>query len=354
MMESSPDIVQAFGPPPDGLDITESSVAENNAAVIILAALATLAVALRLYTRFLQGHGLHPDDWTIILSLLLVGATVGLSILGGSYGTGNHIWSFTLPELKPIFKFRTKHHPHTFSTYPPTSQTDPLCVYIHLRLLLRRHENKHPSPRALHIPILQALPRSGLLSLPSVPGDRLGDDGERLQAYRVLLGPILKLQMSGRKKLAVCGVMLLGSLVCVASVLRNHHLHTFTQSPDLTRQMGPVFIWSAIEPAVAIASACLPHLAPVVRNKLSSTQRSGGPSAGSTPWRSSKSGTESQKGGALFTIGGSRFSKSFGGDGRVKIGDEEDEIGLTERGAARSGKSTSGSRKDKEEDITAK
>lgn len=69
-MEPSPGIVQAFGPPPEGVDITETSVPQNDAAVVVLAALACLAVALRLYARFLQGHGLHADDWTIILSLV--------------------------------------------------------------------------------------------------------------------------------------------------------------------------------------------------------------------------------------------------------------------------------------------
>lgn len=109
--------------------------------------------------------------------------------------------------------------------------------------------------------------------------------------------------------------------------------------------MGPVFIWSAIEPSTAIVSACLPHLAPLrrlVRNKISSTAgRSHGPSAGSAgtaPWRSKKSGTESQKGasaGALFTIGGSRFSSFGGGDGRMKL--DGDEVGLTDRGVVTAG-----------------
>ncbi|KAF6838787.1 pth11-like integral membrane protein [Colletotrichum plurivorum] len=374
-MEPSPDIVQAFGPPPDGLDITESSVAENNAAVIILAALATVAVALRLYARFLQGHGLHPDDWTIILSLLLIGATVGLSILAGSYGAGNHIWSFTLPDLKPIFKIL---YAYTFIYASSCAATKISILLFYQRIFL-------PGPStslsfklslaagyflSLAYPVIVWATMANACRPIAYYWDQfIGAEGEciNLNVFYLALGivnmgndvvvllipiqQILKLQMSGRKKVAVCGVMLLGSFfnhsVCVASILRIHHLHTFTQSPNLTRQMGPVFIWSAIEPAVAIASACLPHLAPLrrlVRNKLSSTQGSGGPSAGSMPWRSRKSGTESQKGAALFTIGGSRFSSY--GDGRVKIEDEEDEIGLTERGAKGDGKSASGSRED--------
>lgn len=34
---------------------------------------------------------------------------------------------------------------------------------------------------------------------------------------------------------------------------------------DLTWLMGPVFIWSTIEPSVAVVCACMPHLAPLAR-----------------------------------------------------------------------------------------
>lgn len=71
-MEPNADIVQMFGPPPDGLDISESSVVQNNAAVIVLAVLASLAVVLRLMARYLQGHNLKADDWAIIASLVRV------------------------------------------------------------------------------------------------------------------------------------------------------------------------------------------------------------------------------------------------------------------------------------------
>lgn len=40
----------------------------------------------------------------IVSSQLLVGATVGLSIAGGAYGAGNHIWSFTPLDLTQVFK----------------------------------------------------------------------------------------------------------------------------------------------------------------------------------------------------------------------------------------------------------
>lgn len=70
MMEPNADIVAVFGPPPDGIDIAESSVVQNNAAVIVLAVLASAAVALRILSRFVQGHDLKADDWAIVGSLV--------------------------------------------------------------------------------------------------------------------------------------------------------------------------------------------------------------------------------------------------------------------------------------------
>ncbi|UQC78764.1 uncharacterized protein CLUP02_04241 [Colletotrichum lupini] len=399
-MELEPNIIAIFGPPPDDLDISESSVARNNAAVIILAVLASAAVVLRLMARFLQGHSLKADDWTILLSLLLVGATVGLSIAGGAYGAGNHVWSFTPQDLTQVFK-KCKPSAHS-ELHVQTNSPKPQILYAYTFIY-------GTACAATKISILLFYQRIFLLSTASSPSFKfslvagyvlsvaypiiiwatmanacrplsfywnqfVGEQGKCIDINSfylalaiinmvndiiVLLIPIpqiLKLQMSGRKKAAVCSIMLLGSFVCVASIVRITHLSTFSRALDITWQMGPVFIWSAIEPSIAIVSACLPHLAPLrrlVRHKISSSlghssgnAGGGGPSSNSAPWRlkskQSASGgknSSSQNGtGALFTYGGSRFNFSGGGgDGKLG-GESDDEIGLTNRITAGSGR----------------
>ncbi|KAF4838616.1 Satratoxin biosynthesis SC1 cluster protein 4 [Colletotrichum tropicale] len=357
-MEPNADIVAVFGPPPDGIDIAESSVAQNNAAVIVLAVLASAAVALRILSRFIQGHDLKADDWAIVGSLLLVGATVGLSIAGGTYGAGNHIWSFTLPGLTKIL------YAYTFVYGTACAATKISILLFYQRVFISRVPSFRLSLiTGYFLSIAYPIVIWGTMGNACKPlhfywDQFIGAQGTciDLNTFYLALGiinmindiivlllpipQILKLQMSGRKKLAVCSIMLLGSFVCVASVVRIWYLDKFSKSTDITWMMGPVFIWSAIEPSVAIVSACLPHLAPLrhlVRHKLSSSQRSNGqsgPSSASAPWRSGKGGTggNSQKGaGALFTYGGSRFNFGSGGDGRVKLDEEGDEIGLTNR-----------------------
>ncbi|KAK1462104.1 hypothetical protein CMEL01_14071 [Colletotrichum melonis] len=379
-MEPDPNIIAIFGPPPDDLDISESSVARNNAAVIILAVLASVAVVLRLMARFLQGHSLKADDWTILLSLLLVGATVGLSIAGGAYGAGNHVWSFTPQDLIQVFKIL---YAYTFiyGTACAATKISILLFYQRIFLLSTASSSSFKFSLIAGYVLSIAYPiiiwttmANACRPLSFYWNQFVGEQGRCIDINSfylalaiinmvndiiVLLIPIpqiLKLQMSGRKKAAVCSIMLLGSFVCVASIVRITHLSTFSRALDITWQMGPVFIWSAIEPSIAIVSACLPHLAPLrrlVRHKISSSlghssgnAGGGGPSSNSAPWRlkskQSASGgknSSSQNGtGALFTYGGSRFNfGGGGGDGKLG-GESDDEIGLTNRITAGSGR----------------
>lgn len=92
--------------------------------------------------------------------------------------------------------------------------------------------------------------------------------------------------------------------------------------------MGPVFIWSAIEPSIGIVCACLPHLAPLwklARLKVTTASNSNKSdvNTSSAPWRSR--GVQPYGSGSHFT---------FGGDKMSKIGKSDDEIGLTNRATA--------------------
>ena len=81
------------------------------------------------------------------------------------------------------------------------------------------------------------------------------------------------------------------SSACIASIARISAVDEFTKRTDITWTLGPVFIWSTIEPGLSIVCACLPHLAPLVRLahiKLSSSHDSkpSRPTHQSIPWRS--------------------------------------------------------------------
>ncbi|KAF5020905.1 hypothetical protein F66182_7057 [Fusarium sp. NRRL 66182] len=76
---------------------------------------------------------------------------------------------------------------------------------------------------------------------------------------------ILELHMNKDKKIAVCAIFALGGFVCIASAVRVYYLDLFSKATDTTWMMGPVAIWSSVEPSIGILSACLPSLKPLLR-----------------------------------------------------------------------------------------
>ncbi|KAK2000545.1 hypothetical protein LX36DRAFT_571998 [Colletotrichum falcatum] len=359
-----------FGPPPEGLDISESRVRQNDTAVVALAVLALLAVVLRLVARYLQRHQLKADDWTIVFSLLLVGVTVGLSIAGGAHGAGDHIWTVSPLGLRRIFEvgfsclFTPEHILYVYTLVYGSA-----CAAIKISILLFYQRIFITTATSFRISMIVgyflsiSFPIIILITMANACkpvsfywNEFVGEKGECIDINKfylamgifnmftdivLLLIPIpqiLGLQMSARRKLAVCSILLLGSLVCVTSIVRIWYLDVFIKAQDITWMMGPVLIFSAIEPAVAIVSACLPHLAPLrhlVRDSMPPTQRrstQSGPSNNNTMWRSDRlSSNGSKQGqGAIFTYGGSRFDFVSGGR-MVKLPESDDEIGLTTR-----------------------
>lgn len=95
-------------------------------------------------------------------------------------------------------------------------------------------------------------------------------------------------------------------------------MNVFSSAIDVTWYMGPVCVWSAVEPSIGILSACLPNMRPLftfVRTKVSSSARSAGQSrTTSTP--------------GLVTWGGSGGPSSKGAKGLQRL-EDEDELRLT-------------------------
>lgn len=79
--ETNP-IFLVFGPPPEGLDLTESTANADTAAVIVLLVLAAIAVVLRFVARVIQRNSLKMDDWTIILALVCARPSPRIDVTG--------------------------------------------------------------------------------------------------------------------------------------------------------------------------------------------------------------------------------------------------------------------------------
>ena len=79
---------------------------------------------------------------------------------------------------------------------------------------------------------------------------------------------IARLQMPLKQKMAVAGMFLLGTLVCVTSAVRlGVFLKLIPEFPkhlsDITYHQAPLGYWSLIEGSLSVVSACLPTLRPL-------------------------------------------------------------------------------------------
>ncbi|KAI5238581.1 hypothetical protein E4T43_07342 [Aureobasidium subglaciale] len=99
-----PAIATIFGPPPQGIDLQESTTAYDNSVVISLSVLAVLAVIGRIWARRIKNARLGLDDVFIFAALLLELVTMVLTILGGKQGSGNHVWAISITQLQTIFR----------------------------------------------------------------------------------------------------------------------------------------------------------------------------------------------------------------------------------------------------------
>ncbi|SPB46650.1 unnamed protein product [Aspergillus niger] len=77
-----PTIVAIFGQPPAHINLAVSQVRRDNAAVVSLLVLSITAVVLRFIARLAVRNPFRLDDWLILVSLVFVAATAGLSLAG--------------------------------------------------------------------------------------------------------------------------------------------------------------------------------------------------------------------------------------------------------------------------------
>lgn len=69
-------IEAVFGAPPDGTDLTESTVTTYDVVSCVVLGLAAASVALRFYVRTMNGkNNLAIDDWTILIGLVRLAVT---------------------------------------------------------------------------------------------------------------------------------------------------------------------------------------------------------------------------------------------------------------------------------------
>ncbi|ROV87172.1 hypothetical protein VMCG_10663 [Cytospora schulzeri] len=277
-------ILAIFGPPPAGTDLSADSTPSSNAACTVFFVIAALCVALRFYVR-MGNDTVGRDDYTMLAGLISSAALLATTILAGQQGAGQHIVyaepfvyavAVTTTKISILLLYRRLFHAGqsttnriyaaTFWTAVALTSCYPVIMFVTMAAACR--------PVSFYW--TQYLGETGGTCIDVTLFYLVFGIVNMVVDVVILLSPIPRinsLQLNKRKKFSVMAIMLLGSFVCVASMIRIYYLDQLAYSVDATWWMGPGMAWSSIEPSVAIISACLPTFAPLLRMGGGNTRR---------------------------------------------------------------------------------
>ncbi|OQE38380.1 hypothetical protein PENCOP_c008G02493 [Penicillium coprophilum] len=274
-----------FGPAPPGLDLAENQTGTLLGAVIPVAVLATTAVALRIVGPIKRKdvRSLAVDDYLIMAGLLFSWGTAISCFISIPYGNGYHLQSVTKAEFVTIWKILFS-YVMIYATAVTCTKASILCFYGRIfsfrwslsicmflvvgywvAIIVTVAMACRPLP---YFWLLYTDPTATGVCI-DVPTFFFANGiGAMVIDVIILCIPmptIYKLQMQLSQKVAIVGILLLGSFVCVASICRIITFQINSEGTDTTWTIAPVFIWSSVEPFVGIICACLPTFGPFFR-----------------------------------------------------------------------------------------
>ncbi|KAI1826517.1 hypothetical protein F4861DRAFT_87425 [Xylaria intraflava] len=301
----NPMVLAAFGPPPPGTDIYANQATAIITVALVSAVFATVALALRLWARNFQRFGMMADDYLMIVALAFTYGTLVVTILGAKAGAGKHVWALTPPQIATVFKLL---YSYTYIYAGSVSFTKLSILLFYRRLFERGSKWFYFSLYfATFFTIGYIISIWSLAAAICRPAEYfwtqfIGGEGWCLDINSIFLSltvlnlvadvlvlvvpipEILALKMTTRKKIGVCAVMGLGSLVCVVSAVRIWAFYRFTVEVDVVWAQADVFLLSSVEPAFGIVSACLPSLRPLWRRARAKIYGKEMPDSSSATW----------------------------------------------------------------------
>ncbi|KAJ5081861.1 hypothetical protein NUU61_010125 [Penicillium alfredii] len=285
--QNVPSIMSApgdFGPSPPGVDLSENQKSQMLGAVIALMVVGPLAVLLRVYTRLKTSQAQFGLDDCFISAALFSAYGSGICvIISTRYKNGWHQQALTHDDFTVVWKLLFAQVIIYASTVT--------CTKTSIVLFYRRIFNLRYSLYAAMFFILGYFVAVVITIAaacrpfpfcwehyinPQASGTCI-DVSEFLFASGIasvlidalilcVPAPIIwKLQMPKSQRLAVTGILLLGSFVCVAGIVRVVMLARNLHSSDPSWTIAPVFVWSCVEPFIGIVCACLPTVSPLFR-----------------------------------------------------------------------------------------
>ncbi|MCJ1474658.1 hypothetical protein MMC13_003318 [Lambiella insularis] len=261
-----------------GLDITANQGPRIIAVSAVLIALSTVAVILRFVSRLVSKAGLWWDDWVILAALLITWGACILMMISVQYGFGQHM------DMEGDFEQRIAVASHWFKSFYvyETIYTVAITLTKYSILLFYSRIFKDRLFKialwvttgfvtawfiAIEISVLvECQPIHALWDFSpghciSLQPFFLGSGIPNIIFNSVILilplPTIWTLQIERTHKIALSSVFMLGSFIVVVSIIRVVILNSL-EEVDITWEFVNAALWTSVEPAIGVCSACLP------------------------------------------------------------------------------------------------
>ncbi|KAF2206736.1 hypothetical protein CERZMDRAFT_2900, partial [Cercospora zeae-maydis SCOH1-5] len=245
---------------------------------VAMTILATVAVALRLYARFMVSKTAGWDDACISGAAVFAWATTGTMIAQVHFGLSRHEWTLKPHEamlnLRAFWLMVIVYNLSLFCTkfsimyqylriFPQKGiriATYLLMAFVSCyatwRIISAIYTCNPPAAFWDHAIKDKTCQNRLALSLASTMLNMITDI-----LITILPLPFLhKLQLPQRQKVALVGVFAIGGIVVIVSILRLPSLYHLMHSKDITYENAMAAIWSSIEMNTGIICSCLPTL----------------------------------------------------------------------------------------------
>ncbi|KAH6714832.1 hypothetical protein BKA61DRAFT_343667 [Leptodontidium sp. MPI-SDFR-AT-0119] len=280
-------IVGVLPPPPGVIPNFENPESQGYRVILtiaILFPLATIVLLLRVYTRVVIVRNVGIDDYAIIFAwILAIGYIVPLIILT-HLGLGVHMWDVPFTTFSPQF---LRIGAITGVFYGMSF----MCVKLSILLLYLRLSPYRPFRIAVWVVITTTVLYSFLGSFEfifncqpiaknwdlTITGGKCINVSKILMTHgsinivtdvAMLVLPIVlvrKLKLPMKQKVALAGLFMTGTLVCIVSCIRLKTIMDLIRSPDFTWVGAENTVWSVVEVFVGIICACFSSFKPFLR-----------------------------------------------------------------------------------------
>ncbi|CDM33429.1 hypothetical protein DTO013E5_7298 [Penicillium roqueforti] len=253
-----------------------------------LTGLTAVMVVARVYIRLKLLRNFGLDDYLIVVSMIMGFAYCGISTAGVGVGYGKHskylstdnlekaillntvsflfgIFSFTLPKiavtsmLTRILNPKPLHKAMLWTMVGTTSVVSITCIIILFTMC--------DPAEALWKPELVAAgakckSTALLIDFAIFTGSISALADLTLAVYPTTV--LLKLQMSLRKRIALCAALGLGGIASAMAIIKCTQLHGLADKSDYTYGTADLVMWTNIEADVVVLASCIPTLQPLL------------------------------------------------------------------------------------------